>query len=354
MTAKTTAKTIEIFAAGRHTATNGTVLDVSVADLADIAAGYDPAKHEAPLVIGHPKQDHPAYGWVKGLRVDGDRLVADADELDANFADAVAAKRYKKVSASFYLPHGKGNPTPGKMHLKHVGFLGAVPPAVKGLRQVNFAEGDDGTVEFSDWGDRAAARLWRQMREWIIAKWGQEEADKVLPSWDLDAVVEAAVAPCTGSFSEQAAPSAEELARLADIERREAELDARAAEFAERDLKARREGHGAFLDTLIAEGRVLPTERDGLLAFMEVLDDAGSVSFAEGPERPAGEVFRSFAAAVAPRVPMGEMATGETVDFADEKSITKAAEEMVEAAAKRGDVLTFKQAVISMKKGAMP
>ena len=348
-----TTKPIEIFAAGRHTATNGTVLDVSVADLADIAAGYDPAKHEAPLVIGHPKQDHPAYGWVKGLRVDGDRLVADADELDASFADAVAAKRYKKVSASFYLPDGQGNPTPGKMHLKHVGFLGAVPPAVKGLRHVSFAEDNAGTVEFSDWGDRAAARLWRQMREWIIAKFGQEEADKVLPNWDVDAVAEAAVTPST-SFAEPAAPSAEELARLAALDQREAELNARAAEFAERDKKARRDGHAAFLDTLIAEGRVLPAERDQLLAFMEAVDDAGSVSFAEGAERPAGDVFRSFAAAVPARVPMGEMATGKTVDFADEKSITVAADALVKAAADRGNSLTFAQAVSQLNKGVKP
>lgn len=344
---------IEIFAAGRHTATNGTVLDVSVADLADIAAGYDPARHEAPLVIGHPKQDHPAYGWVKGLRVAGDRLVADADEMDAAFADAVAAKRYKKVSASFYLPDGQGNPTPGKLHLKHVGFLGAVPPAVKGLRQVSFAEDDAGTVEFSDWGDRAAARLFRQLRDWLIGKFGQEEADKALSTWDVDAVTEAAVVPEQTSFSEPGAPSADELSRLAEIERREAELNARAAEFAERERQAKRAGHAAFLDQLIAEGRVLPVERERLLSFMEALDEAGTVSFAEGTE-PAGEVFRSFAAAVAPRVPMGELATGETVDFADEKSITVAADALVKAAADRGEALTFAQAVTQLSKGVKP
>ncbi|MFV3126113.1 hypothetical protein [Niveispirillum sp. KHB5.9] len=346
-------KPIEIFRAGTHTATNGTVLDVSVADLADIVAVYDPAKHEAPLVIGHPKMDHPAYGWVAGLRVEGDLLVADAHQLDAAFADAVDAKRYKKVSASFFLPGGKGNPTPGKLHLKHVGFLGAVPPAVKGLRQVSFADGDEGTVEFSDWGDRAAARLFRQLREWLIGKFGVEEADKALNSWDLDTVAEAAVTPAPASFADPT-PSPEEVARLAEIARREAELDRRTAEFAERDREARLADHGTFLDKLIGEGRVLPKEREDLLSFMSTLDEAGTVSFADGADKPAGDVFRAFAAVVGPRVPMGEIATGETVDFADEKSITKAADAMVTAAAERGDTLTFAQAVSQLNKGVVP
>ncbi|OYW21050.1 MAG: hypothetical protein B7Z43_11640, partial [Sphingomonas sp. 12-62-6] len=37
------------------------------ADLAATAAAYDPAKFEAPIVVGHPALDAPAYGWVRGL-----------------------------------------------------------------------------------------------------------------------------------------------------------------------------------------------------------------------------------------------------------------------------------------------
>ncbi|MDR1659787.1 MAG: hypothetical protein LBR94_05540, partial [Desulfovibrio sp.] len=43
-------------------------------DLDRISAGYDPAKAEAPLVFGHPKDSDPAYGWVRALKREGEKL----------------------------------------------------------------------------------------------------------------------------------------------------------------------------------------------------------------------------------------------------------------------------------------
>ncbi|MEI9885919.1 MAG: hypothetical protein WDN08_05345 [Rhizomicrobium sp.] len=82
-------------------------------------------------MVGHPSSDAPAYGWAAGLKMDGDRLVADVDQLDPGFAEIVKAGRFKKISPSFYEPDGKGNPKPGAYYLRHIGFLGAQPPAVK-------------------------------------------------------------------------------------------------------------------------------------------------------------------------------------------------------------------------------
>lgn len=65
----------------------------------------------------------------------------------------VRAGRYKKLSASLYAPDSPANPSPGAWYLRHVGFLGAQPPAIKGLAPVNFAAGDEEgtvTVEFSE------------------------------------------------------------------------------------------------------------------------------------------------------------------------------------------------------------
>lgn len=60
-----TTKHLHIFKPGRQTAMSGVTLDFSESDLEASARAYDPAKHEAPIVIGHPKHDAPAYGWVK-------------------------------------------------------------------------------------------------------------------------------------------------------------------------------------------------------------------------------------------------------------------------------------------------
>lgn len=143
-------KPFEIFRVGTHTANSGATLTFSAADLAAVAAGYDPDMHEAPLVVGHPRMDGPAYGWVKSLEFREGALLAAADDLAPEFEDLVQAGRYKKVSAAFYTQRDPGNPTPGRMYLRHVGFLGAVPPAVKGLKPVEFSDDGSGLLVFGE------------------------------------------------------------------------------------------------------------------------------------------------------------------------------------------------------------
>jgi len=141
-------KPLHIFRAGRHTAQSGACLEFSEAEVGAIAANYDPALHEAPIVVGHPRTDAPAYGWIKSLRAEGAELFAEPDQVEPAFAEMVRAGRFKRMSASFYPPKSAANPAPGSYYLKHVGFLGAQPPAVKGLKAAEFAEdGEAVTVE---------------------------------------------------------------------------------------------------------------------------------------------------------------------------------------------------------------
>ncbi len=143
---------IEIFRAGSHLDDAGNPRTFSVADVKAMAAAYNPTRHEAPLTLGHPENNHPAYGWVKGLTATEDgRLLMQAGNVDPEFAAAVKAARYTKRSASFYPPLSPNNPAPGQWYLRHVAWLGAHPPAVKGLADVSFgAGGSDGAVCF-DW-----------------------------------------------------------------------------------------------------------------------------------------------------------------------------------------------------------
>jgi len=144
-------ESIQIFRAGQHLAANGKTYVFSDQDVADIAASYDPSKHEAPIVIGHPKTDAPAYGWVGALTADKGELWMQGRQVMPAFADGVAEGRYKKRSAALFAPDDPNNPTPGHYYLRHVGYLGAQPPAIKGLPdQAHFAETDQPVViEFS-------------------------------------------------------------------------------------------------------------------------------------------------------------------------------------------------------------
>lgn len=124
---------IEIFRTGNQTDAAGNTKNYTQNDLDQIVIKYnDLAKlsnsYEAPIVLGHPENDEPAYGWVNQLERRGDLLYAELKELSPDFAGLIEKKLYKKVSIALYKD----------LTLKHIGLLGAVPPAVKGLVNVNF------------------------------------------------------------------------------------------------------------------------------------------------------------------------------------------------------------------------
>ena len=79
----------------------GVARSFSESDIRSIAGAYDPTKHEAPIVVGHPRDDTPAYGWVGGLAADATGLHATPRQIAPTFAEAVQEGRYKKVSAAF-------------------------------------------------------------------------------------------------------------------------------------------------------------------------------------------------------------------------------------------------------------
>lgn len=137
-------KWIEIFSSGTHTSNAGNQITYTDHDLVNMADMYNTqSDHEAPIVIGHPQTDHPAYGWVDKLRVEGNKLLAMFKDVQPEFIDMVKRGLYKKISISHY---------PNKL-LKHVGFLGAVPPAVKGLASAKFNSNEEAiefTVDFAD------------------------------------------------------------------------------------------------------------------------------------------------------------------------------------------------------------
>ncbi|ARU23663.1 hypothetical protein RSSE_c3280 [Ralstonia solanacearum] len=326
MAGMSTSQTLHIFKPGRQTAMSGVTLEFSESDLEASARAYDPAKHEAPIVIGHPKHDAPAYGWVKSLAAGSDGLSATAHQVDADFAELVDAGRYKKISASFYLPDAPNNPVPGVYYLRHVGFLGAQPPAVKGLKPVEFADADEGVVEFGDWGMETNATLWRRMREWLLTKFGQEAADQVVPDWQIEAIRESArqdddepraafadpaANPTRSTHQEINAVTPEEKAALeaenVQLRQRLAEADARE----KASTAAKRHGdHLAYAEQLVTDGKLAPKHRDAVVAFLDFADGETAVEFGEGDaKQPLATAFKSFLGELPKVVEFGETAT---------------------------------------------
>ncbi len=144
--------TLSIFKPGTFTDMSGVAHTFSEADLRACAISYDPKRHDAPIVVGHPKSNGPAYGWTQSLTFEDGFLKAITRDVSAKFSEWVAAKHYKKISASLYTPNSPNNPVPGVYYLRHIGFLGAMPPAIKGLPDAEFCGYDSAliSIEFSE------------------------------------------------------------------------------------------------------------------------------------------------------------------------------------------------------------
>ena len=171
---------IEIFRGGKQVDSRGNEHDGD--EVIDRAlASFNIEEHEPPLTVGHPEDNSPAFGWVEGLKEtmkDGIKiLMAKFRQVVPEFEDLVKQGQYKKRSASFY-PDGR---------LRHVGFLGAAPPAVKGLADLKFKDPEDAvTFDFYDPNIGTIAGLFRRLRDWLIEKEGMDTADSIIPDWDVE------------------------------------------------------------------------------------------------------------------------------------------------------------------------
>lgn len=323
-------KRIPIFKPGKHTASSGVALDFSQASVDAAVVAYDPAVHQAPLVIGHPKDNGPAFGWVDKLEFNAATGEMDAipSQVHVDLAEGVRSGAFKMRSASFYAPGSATHPLAGKpghdaYYLRHVGFLGAMPPAVKGLTAVQFDESLDGVVEFEEgdgyeWG--LVGRIMRGMRDWLLAEKGQETADRVVPDYHLQDIEARARRPMAGampspSFSEPEANTMTpaEIAALQGQAARVTQLEAdnaalttqvttlqtQAASFAEAEKAAKRTALVAQLTTgplaaLVAAGKLLPREVAGCAEFAASLDgDTAVLEFGEEPAEGTERVGRT-------------------------------------------------------------
>ena len=291
-------KPIEIFKPGTHTTMGGVAMTFSEADVAATAKAYNPALRDAPLVVGHPAADHPAYGWVGAMQFADGVLSVTPTDVDPAFAEMVNAKRFPKISAAFISPGNPGNPVPGVYYLRHVGFLGAAAPAVKGLRTPEFADGEELVIiEFGE-GDLAAAPIPDikptdeepiMTPEQIAAK----QAELIQQQTDLSA---------------QAAQLAAEKVTLAE----------QGAKFAEREAALQAEETVAqktmlvsFAETLVTAGKILPKDKDGLVAFMAAGSANEVIEFAEAGavvKKSGSEWFKAFLAALPKQVEFSELA----------------------------------------------
>ena len=303
---------LHIFRGGNTIDGHGTQVTFDAKTIAQIAANYNAKTHEAPIVIGHPTDNAPAYGWVRRLVAKGLDLYAEPDQLNPDFKNAVASGAYKKISSSFYLPQSSHNPTPGAFSLRHVGFLGAMAPAIKGLGSVAFSEAQDWITFSEDYMDFEALKSALQSLFDLLGTAMpdvdmSEAIDGIMMAIDGLAVVEATEPETT----EEMPPEFSE--RLAALVIREKAFEAS-------QKKAQAKTIADFCEAELKAGRMTNGEKKGAIVLLTMAANAPA-DYAEGDKSALQIAMESYSNRAA-IVPLGEKAKDQPkqsaiVTFAD-------------------------------------
>lgn len=299
----------EIFIAGTRADNSNKEVTITPDDLNAIANGYNPSFHEAPIVIGHPDDNAPAYGWVKSLSAKDGKLYAEFGEMDEGFVSLVKQGRYKKISASFYPPNHRSNPKPDNWYLRHIGFLGALPPAVKGLSPVSFNDNSDGVVSFGELSESEKLvfdikNIFARFFNFSESQPSTSEGDNANPSTeeppktDTDGDGKSNDLNSTPIQSNQSETAMNELNdAVARAEKAEAELAKFKAEQAKKERDVANTVNANFAETLVKDGKIKPCDKELLtqvLNFAEFPNDT-TADFGEGDDKkPLAVAFKEF------------------------------------------------------------
>lgn len=372
---------VEVFKAGTHTDSKGRQITFSHVDVDQMIANHQLGA--APAVIGHPKDTAPAYAQVEEYKREGDSLFAKFTKINPAFEAGVESGAYFNRSVSVFKDGQRG------WRVRHVGWLGAAPPAIDGLQPVEFSAADENCFEFSApgyslvWGLESAARLMRKLRDRMIEKDGLEAADATLPQWEIDSMNES-VTSARAQFNddnEEKTPSlfnqnpgepmtitqadldkavadartaGEAAGKTAAEAATQAQFAAQAAELLTLKKGQQKERIAAQIKVWKDKGQIVPADEDGLAEYMASLEDAGqefSFSKAEGGEakKTPLQFFSDFMSARKPVVKLGGTGQpapdGDVLDTTDTAAVSKAASDFMAAESKEGRVVSSASAV---------
>jgi hypothetical protein len=180
------------------------------------------------------------------------------------------------------------------------------------------------------WALRSIAALFRSLRERLVETDGIEKADRLLPSYQIDSIRDAAdeqnrvglafAAPAADTTTIEEPVMPQDKNTPADFAAQQQKLEADAAalverekKLQEREAKARRDDAVEFADDLVAGGKVLPKDKATVVELLLTLPSAEPLSFANGDEtiqKPAADLFRELLDGLPQRVDFSEKSGG--------------------------------------------
>lgn len=315
---KTKTVTMEIFRAGKQTDSSGNTQTWTEADLDEIIEATNEMKDSVPAVIGHPKENAPAFAWFEPNELfrKGKKLFARMSDITAEFGEALKRKNFKHRSVAL-----RGNKS-----LRHVGFFGGAPVAVKGMENFAFAEGEElqtiefefGEAEFADmdsaFGLRTVGRVFQSLRDFMIGEKGLETADQIISQFAIDNLKETRITePKVMENFKETPKEDKNMDYKAEFEAKEievttltADLEAKTAESGEfqekltaseaknKELQTsidnaaseqKASERNAFVEGLINDKKMDPADKQQTLINLEALEGKEALEFGEGDDK---------------------------------------------------------------------
>jgi len=262
-----------VFRAGTHTDSKGREVVKTKADLDTIIANFEKADEKPPLVIGHPRFDAPRYGTISELKRKGKVLYAKATDVYEKFAKAVADNLFPKRSIAI-----KEN------SLKHLGF-GGYYPAVQGMPDLEFSlfavESEDEEISVVNLGEHTFSE------ETIVKK----IVNGIKNYFGEESMTEKEQEKSTDTDNQET--DNQELQTLKDenaaLKKDKSELVNRISSLEEKDKnreqKEKEKEVSDFCDSLIAQGKITPAEKEEHFSILNALKGDAEHNFSEGDDK---------------------------------------------------------------------
>lgn len=360
-------KWCEIFRTGRHKDSKGIEKDWTKQDLETIRNNFYNVNPDFPICCGHPKSNSPAYGWVKDLKIEDEPekkctgLFASFKEVAPEFAEACKKGLFKTRSISLtqdLIP-------------RHLAFLGAQTPAVKGLEQFCFAApAEDITIDFSD--TDAFIPIDNSVKLGGLTPFiGEKKTEHVETNYEPafsfecsknDDIKNNRLAKAGGAAGSPKIPAVktkkevtmteEELA--AQISSKDEEIAALKKQINESKEAALSKEFSDFCDSAIDAGNILPAQKDDVLNILFACKD-NTINFSDGGETSAAESVKRFVKSLkqidlSPVADPKNVQQDNTINFSDSEDVKNNILAIQKEYEQKGITLTAVQAYDKLSK----
>lgn len=244
-------KLCEVFKTGKHTDSRGNKKDWTIEDLDKIVYQFENVHKDAPICVGHPKSNTPAYGWVDKVKRIGEKLYVSFKNVLPEFKEAHEKGLFKNRSISL----------DKDLNIRHIAFLGAQAPAIKGLEPFCFEDSEDlQNIEIADFSDI-----------------DEEQAKK-------DKEIEEKEKKRMETIEELQVQLSEKNDEIAKLQK----------QIAEDELARKTKDFEDFCDTAIAEGHILPKHKESIVNILTACDKVETFNFADDGEKNAVDTVKEL------------------------------------------------------------